>query len=218
MRLIEALSLLLLLAAGTATASDDIFRRDDSGGAVVLSNLPDGEGFELLLAAPAGPAAPAPALAVAASGVAEPAASGNPRGASLPARVAEYRQAVELAARGAQVDARLVHAVIAVESGYNPNAISPKGALGLMQVMPETARRYGISDLRDPAKNLEAGARYLGDLLRLFKNDVKLALAAYNAGENAVLRHGGRIPPFRETIAYVPRVLAAYRMIETLLI
>lgn len=118
---------------------------------------------------------------------------------------------LEAAAQRNGLDPALVHALVDVESGHDARARSPKGALGLMQLMPETARRYGIRDPLDPAQNAAAGTAYLRDLLRLFGGDLALALAAYNAGEAAVLRHGGRIPPFAETRAYVPKVLARYQ-------
>jgi soluble lytic murein transglycosylase-like protein len=110
------------------------------------------------------------------------------------------------------IDATLLHAVISTESGYNSLAVSRKGARGLMQVMPATAERYGVrpAELALATTNLRTGARYLADLLRLFDGDLTLALAAYNAGEQAVLRHGKRIPPYAETQAYVPRVLGTY--------
>jgi soluble lytic murein transglycosylase-like protein len=98
-----------------------------------------------------------------------------------------------------------------VESGYDPHAVSRAGAVGLMQLMPDTARRYGVRNLRDPAQNVQAGARYLRDLMGKFDNDLTLALAAYNAGEEAVAQYGNRIPPFRETLNYVPKVLDVYR-------
>ena len=123
-----------------------------------------------------------------------------------------FAKLIDGAAREAALDPALVHAVISVESGYNPAARSPKGAIGLMQVLPETASRYGVRDAaRSPAANLRAGTRYLSDLMELFDNRVDLVLAAYNAGENAVLRYGQRIPPYRETQFYVPAVLAKYR-------
>ncbi len=119
---------------------------------------------------------------------------------------------IQSAAREAAIDPALVHAVIFVESRYNAAARSPKGALGLMQVLPETAARYGVSDPGfSPEANLKAGTRYLSDLMKLFDNRLDLVLAAYNAGENAVLRYGERIPPYRETQLYVPAVLAKYR-------
>lgn len=137
----------------------------------------------------------------------EPAASTRP---ALPDR--PYAELIDRAAREASLDPALVHAVIHVESRYNPAARSPKGALGLMQVMPATAARYGVADTtRSVAVNLSVGTRYLRDLLDLFGDRVDLALAAYNAGENAVVRYGERIPPYRETQAYVPAVLEKYR-------
>jgi soluble lytic murein transglycosylase-like protein len=119
---------------------------------------------------------------------------------------------IQSAARKAAIDPALVHAVIFVESGYNSAARSAKGAIGLMQVLPETAARYGVTDPGfSPEANLKAGTRYLSDLMQLFDNRLDLVLAAYNAGENAVLRYGERIPPYRETQLYVPAVLAKYR-------
>lgn len=116
------------------------------------------------------------------------------------------------AAKAHNVDPALVHAVIAAESNYNPNAVSEKGAVGLMQLMPDTGRRYGLrhAELTEPQKNIRAGVQYLAELLALFEGDLRLALASYNAGENAVLRYGRRIPPYAETQAYVPRVLRYY--------
>ena len=122
-----------------------------------------------------------------------------------------FSRLIDEAARNAALDPALVHAVIAVESRYNPAARSVKGAIGLMQVLPETAARYGVPDAAiSPAENLRAGTRYLSYLMTLFDNQIELALAAYNAGEYAVLRHGHRIPPYRETQNYVPAVLAKY--------
>ena len=118
---------------------------------------------------------------------------------------------VEQAAREHDIDQALLHAVITVESDYNPLAVSPKGAVGLMQLMPQTARRYGVTNSYDPAQNIQGGARYLRDLMGRFNNDLSLVLAAYNAGEAAVALHGNRIPPYRETRHYVPRVLDFYR-------
>ena len=122
---------------------------------------------------------------------------------------------IDSAARQASLDPALVHAVIHVESRYNPSARSPKGAIGLMQLMPETAMRYGVADpSRAPEANLRAGTRYLSDLMTLFDGRIELVLAAYNAGENAVRRHGMRIPPYRETRDYVPAVLAVYNELK----
>lgn len=124
---------------------------------------------------------------------------------------ARFSPLIEQAAREHQIDKGLLHAVITVESGYDPQAVSHRGAVGLMQLMPQTARRYGVKNLYDPAQNIQGGARYLRDLMGKFDNDLILTLAAYNAGEAAVTRHGNRIPPYRETWSYVPKVLDIYR-------
>lgn len=117
---------------------------------------------------------------------------------------AEYSSLVNELSTRHGVDARLVHAVITVESAYQSRARSPKGAKGLMQLMPDTARQYGVRNAYNPAANLDAGIKHLRSLLDRF--DLTLALAAYNAGEAAVKRFGG-IPPYRETREYVTRVL-----------
>jgi len=114
-------------------------------------------------------------------------------------------------AEQADVAPELLHAVIAAESRYDRRAVSPKGAIGLMQLLPSTARRFGASDPYSPRQNILAGAHYLKWLMALFENDLELVLAAYNAGEQAVLKAGRRIPPFAETQAYVPKVLAYLR-------
>lgn len=142
------------------------------------------------------------------SATAEPSmARGRPVAMPSQATLDRYRAFVDSAAKTYGVDPHLVHAVIAVESAYNPTAISPKGASGLMQLMPETARRYGVRNIFDPQENILGGVRYLRDLLAMFNNDYKLVLAGYNAGENAVIRSGNRIPPYAETLAYVPKVM-----------
>lgn len=109
-----------------------------------------------------------------------------------------------------RVPEALVHAVITIESAYDPNAVSRAGAVGLMQLMPATARRYGVANRRDPLANLTGGVRYLRDLLSHFDGNLELALAGYNAGENAVERFGRQIPPFDETQNYVRKVLRLY--------
>jgi hypothetical protein len=123
-----------------------------------------------------------------------------------------YAKEIERAAREADVDPALVHAIVFVESRYNAKARSLKGAVGLMQVLPETAARFGVRDpWQSPEANLKAGTRYLRALMTLFDNRLDLVLAAYNAGENSVLGHGRAIPPYPETRAYVPAVLSKYR-------
>ncbi len=122
--------------------------------------------------------------------------------ASVPSAIAET---VNRIARQNQLSPLLVHSVIQVESNYDPNAVSPKGAQGLMQLIPATARRFGVTNAFDPADNIQGGARYLKFLLEQYKGDESLALAAYNAGEGAVSRYGG-VPPFPETQGYVTKV------------
>jgi soluble lytic murein transglycosylase-like protein len=129
-----------------------------------------------------------------------------------PAHRREFASMVSVAAKLHGLDPALLHAIVTVESGYNPKALSPKGAAGLMQLTPETAKRYFVSNIWDPRQNLNGGARFLRDLLARFDNDLGLALAAYNAGEGAVIQHGNRIPPYPETRAYVPRVLQHYHL------
>lgn len=119
------------------------------------------------------------------------------------------RDLARRSATEAGVEPALFEALVAAESGFDPKALSPKGAMGLAQLMPATARALGVADPFDPGQNLRAGARYLAQMLTKFR-DPALALAAYNAGPGAVERHGG-VPPFAETKAYVDRVLANYR-------
>jgi len=122
-----------------------------------------------------------------------------------------FSAAVNAAALENSLDPALLHAVIAIESGHNPKAVSPRGAQGLMQLMPVTSRRFGLSNPFDPVQNIHAGARYLKELKTRFNGDLNLMLAAYNAGPGAVVRFGSHIPPFDETRRYVPRVLGIYR-------
>ncbi len=121
----------------------------------------------------------------------------------------EISSLVDKTASEHQVDPKLVHAIIQVESGYNPRAVSRKGAEGLMQLIPATAQRYGVQNSFNPQQNIEGGVTYLKYLLDLFKGNVPLTVAAYNAGENVVLKKGG-IPPFTETVDYVQRVTELY--------
>ena len=136
-------------------------------------------------------AAPAPAAAPAAPVTSFPPAS--------------FNDAVKRIAAEEAIPALLIRSVIQVESNYNPFAVSPKGALGLMQLMPETARRFGVADIFDPLDNMQGGAKYLHYLLDLYNGDYTLAIAAYNAGEAAVEKYG-RVPPFPETRNYVDQV------------
>ena len=122
-----------------------------------------------------------------------------------------YNDEVLLAAKETTIDPALIHAVIAVESKHNAKANSIKGAYGLMQLMPATAQRFNVRDKHNAKQNILAGAQYLRELLTAFNGDLNLSLAAYNAGPSAVHKYGGRIPPYKETLEYVPKVLRYYR-------
>lgn len=126
------------------------------------------------------------------------------------ATVRRYAPIIERAGRINDVEDALIHALIYAESSYDPRAVSPQGATGLMQLMPDTARRYGVRDRFDPAQNIAGGVRFLKDLLVLFEGNIELVIAAYNAGVDAVIRAGHRIPAHPETLAFVPRVVRYY--------
>lgn len=128
----------------------------------------------------------------------------------LKPRPSVYDGLIARTARQVKIDPLLIKSVMHAESDFDPNAVSSKGALGLMQLMPGTAERYGVSHVFDPHQNVLAGARYLSDLLDHFDGSLKLALAGYNAGENAVTETGG-IPPYDETRRYVRKVMRLYR-------
>jgi hypothetical protein len=134
----------------------------------------------------------------------------SPTAAAPRLAAAVLRGMVEQAARRTSLDVKLAQAVVRVESNYEPLAISRRGAMGLMQIMPTVARTYAVRDPYDPQQNLDAGMRHLVALLKRFRGDVRRALAAYNAGEGAVSRYGG-VPPYRETQMYVSRIMASIR-------
>jgi soluble lytic murein transglycosylase-like protein len=115
----------------------------------------------------------------------------------------------EVAARN-RIDPELIHAVIKAESNYDPFAVSAKGALGLMQLMPDTARHYGVLNVFDAAQNVEGGVKYIKDLIKLYNGKTRLVLAAYNAGQEAVRRYDG-IPPYKETRDYIARIQSTYK-------
>lgn len=125
-----------------------------------------------------------------------------------------YHDIIRAAAEQYGVDADLIHCVIAVESNFNPKAISPRNARGLMQLLPSTATRMGVKNIFDPKENVDGGTRYLRDMLSRYHNDVTLALAAYNAGPEKVQRYGNRVPPFVETQNYIRRIALGYAKIK----
>jgi soluble lytic murein transglycosylase-like protein len=190
-------------ALGGSMARADIYVFVDADGVTHFSNVPVDERYEVLLVANEdAPPAAAPERSLVS--------------AALLARAQEYDPIIEEAARTADVDPQLLRAVIVVESGFDERAVSRRGARGLMQLMPLTARRFGARDAFNPSQNIRAGARYLRELIDRYENDVELVLAAYNAGEEAVDRYGRTIPPFAETRAYVPRVLHVYTTLRNL--
>jgi soluble lytic murein transglycosylase-like protein len=121
-----------------------------------------------------------------------------------------YNPIVKKAAEKHRIDQELVHVVIRAESNYDPFAISSAGAMGLMQLMPATARQYGVNNVFDPAQNIEGGVRYLKDLVRLYNGQTRLVLAAYNAGQEAVRKYKG-IPPYPETKNYIAGIMKSYK-------
>lgn len=136
--------------------------------------------------------------------------SGNKQGAGHSEKAQRYNSIINDIAQEVGVNAHLLHAVIQVESAYNPQALSSKGAQGLMQLIPATAARFGIAEVYDPESNIRGGARYLRVLLDRFSDDLQLTLAAYNAGEGAVQKYKNTIPPYPDTQAYVVRVLEIF--------
>jgi len=184
------LSMSCLICAPAAVA--DIYRYVDSNGTVHLTDKPAHDGYQLIQI--------------------------NPK-KTLKSRInfrdkeanrKRFSGKIAEVANQYDVPEALLHAVISIESVYDPDATSRAGAVGLMQLMPATARRYGVYNRRNPAANLNGGTRYLKDLLIRFDNDIELALAGYNAGETAVEKYGNQIPPYDETQEYVRKVLKLY--------
>jgi soluble lytic murein transglycosylase-like protein len=125
-----------------------------------------------------------------------------------------FQKLILAAAAKYQLDPDLIHSVISIESNFNPKAVSPRNARGLMQLMPRTAEYLGVKNCFDPEQNIDAGARYLRDLLNKYKNNLTLALAAYNAGPDSVDKHGRRVPPYLETMKYVQRIAKTYAKLK----
>jgi soluble lytic murein transglycosylase-like protein len=193
------LPLLVAAFALTSAAQAEIAMHDGGPDGIFFSNLETGGDAATTMAK----------IAEIARGPSTPA-----RGEAALLRREKLAPLVAAAARIHGLPEALLQAVIEVESNFNAGAVSAKGALGLMQLMPQTARHLGVADARDPAANVDGGARYLKELLGRFGNDLPLALAAYNAGPAAVQRSGA-IPQFSETQRYVPRVLVRYHSIQS---
>jgi lysozyme len=194
-----------LALATTASAQSQIYVSAESapGAAVVLSNFHSDETPQLLVATEA-IAAPLPIA---------PTPRSPPPPLQHPAKPdrQEIKILIDRFAAEMKVSPRLLAAVIHVESNFDAHAVSPKGAIGLMQLMPGTASRFGAVDPYSAADNIRAGAAYLKWLGGLFQGNLELVLAAYNAGEQTVIKAGRRIPPIAETRAYVPKVIAYFR-------
>jgi len=222
-RWLLALLGLWLTCAISQAALADVWKVVDENGNVQFTNEAPGKRGQLVIssngaAPPAADRLPATSAASAASAQTTVAVIN-----ASPAYQAVHGS-LSAAALSYGVDYDLLKALVATESAFNSKAVSPKGAVGLMQIMPTTAQRYGVQSdrgasvsakLTDPDLNIQTGTRYLADLLRLFGGQTELALAAYNAGEAAVARAGNRIPNYRETQSYVVRVMAIYRLLQT---
>ena len=192
----------IFLLLATLPAMADIYAYTAPDGVLHYSNVPVEAAYELVLESPP-----------------EPTAGGGEESLKVPLalihrRAAAYEHIIREAAAVNEIEPELLRAVISVESAFNPRAVSRAGARGLMQLMPQTAKRFGVRDSFDPRQNIHGGARYLRVLVERFSNNLELVVAAYNAGENAVERYGRSIPPYRETRQYVPRVLGLYRALS----
>ncbi|WP_228125221.1 lytic transglycosylase domain-containing protein [Candidatus Methylospira mobilis] len=196
---------LLLLASLPAAA--DVYKYVDDSGHVYYTDKPKHSGYKVVVKTPMSIALP---FSRSNGGNVVIGRSVQSAQASALGR-AQFSQAIDFMASKYRLDPFLLHAVIQAESAYNPSAQSNKGAMGLMQLMPDTANRYGVRNPWNPVENIEGGAMYLRDLLGMFESNVVLALAAYNSGENNVRKYGNKIPPFPETQDYVMKVLSNYR-------
>jgi soluble lytic murein transglycosylase-like protein len=187
-----AMAAIAVCTAGICSASPPIYKYVDADGVAHFTDKPDSNRYQLFDL----------------KGLTH---SGDHYDPALLRRATQYDAIIDAEAKSAGVEPNLLRAVIVVESGFNPRAVSKRGAVGLMQLMPETAARFGVSNRYDPQQNVRGGALYLGFLINRFRQNVRLALAAFNAGEEAVDRNSGQIPPFTETLEYVPKVLKIYQ-------
>ena len=190
--------LFLSILVGSAPAFAGIYRYEDESGNVYFTNCPRDPSYKLFIRESREDVDGTRAQD---SGTAAPPISTTSN---------EFDALIREFARKYEVDAALIKAIIRAESGFNPYAVSKKGARGLMQLMPQTAQRLNVVNSFNPRENIEGGTRYFKYLLGLFKSDLRLSLAAYNAGENLVLQNNS-IPPYRETIDYIRKVLAFYQ-------
>lgn len=197
---VPALVLFGILASTAFDAPADIYRVVSANGSITLTNIHRTDRKLVRVAREKPLLDKAPSLV-------QPIRRGR-------AKAPRYALIVAQAAFDYDLPAELLHAVIKTESNYDPFALSPKGAAGLMQLMPDTAKDLGVQDVFDPAANVRGGARYLKRLMKMFDNDLSLTLAAYNAGPGAVIAYGSAIPPYPETQRYVPSVLGHYQRLQ----
>jgi len=182
--------LISLLLAVLPAAHADLYKKIDEKGHVFFTDKPEGSGFRLIMRTPK---------------------KGTIEYKNFQQNRRQLTPLIRQQARQFKVDPALVMAVIHAESAYDKNAISRAGAVGLMQLMPATAKRFGVSNRNNAAQNIRGGVRYLRHLLEMFKFNIKLTLAAYNAGESAVSKYGNKVPPYPETEDYVKKVVAYYQ-------
>ena len=196
------ITMLILMFLGLITmislpAFADVYRRTSENDVIYLTDNNEGENYELLAIEPV----IQDEQLISAKQKIDISSGGFKK-----LNFAIFKDEIRHAAEENNIDINLIHAIISVESDYNPKAVSSKGAVGLMQLMPATAKRFGVVDSFNPYQNIHGGARYLAYLLKTFNNDKRLAVAAYNSGEQSVIKYGVKIPPYRETITYVSRV------------
>ena len=177
------------------TADADIYKYTDKKGRVTLTDTPKNSNYVRLVKTWKGWV---------------PLKTGSIRYKNLEKNRKKHSGTIEVMASRYKLPKSLIHAVITAESAYDSEAVSRAGAVGLMQLMPGTAKRYGVKNRRNPYENVSGGAQYLRDLLVMYDNNLQLALAAYNAGEGAVKKYNNTIPPYRETRNYVKKVIAFY--------
>ena len=201
-RLLAFLALLGIAGAPSVGRADSLYSYKDSDGVWHFTNVPQDARYHRV----------AGSSRAGKDGVHRISLGGSTQGRAPPLlrRSSSYDEHIRVAAGKYGLAPPLLKAVMAAESNFNPAAVSVKGATGLMQLMPATARDMYVDDLFDPAQNIEGGARYLRVLQDRFGGDLEKVLAAYNAGPEKVLRHGGAIPPIPETQAYVRKVLGLY--------
>ena len=182
--------LLILLLVAIPVTQADLYKKVDKNGHVYFTDNPVGGGFKLIMRTPK---------------------KGTIEYKNFQRNRRQLTPLIKQQARQYKVDPALVMAIIHAESAYDRKAVSRAGAVGLMQLMPGTAKRYGVSNRTDAAQNIRGGVQYLRYLLELFKFNIKLTLAAYNAGESAVLKYGNKVPPYPETEQYVKKVVTYYQ-------